>query len=154
MKSNQYFNNSILLENTLLPYFCEAEPLKFVNKIFSKLNYEKYNIDIQPHGIVETYNSKTKLIEERKTYKNGKLHGLYEYYYENGQLLEKCYYVNEKQEGLYEKWYNNGELKIKYNCKNGILNGLYQSWNFNGTSEFSGIYKNGKFNDKNGCVIL
>jgi hypothetical protein len=38
-----YFENIPLLQNTLVPYFCEPEPLKSINKVFFKLNYEKYS---------------------------------------------------------------------------------------------------------------
>ncbi len=43
MNSVKYFNNTILLQNTLLPYFCNEYPLIFINKQFQKLNYEKYS---------------------------------------------------------------------------------------------------------------
>jgi hypothetical protein len=36
------------------------------------------NIHIQPHGIVETYYDKIKIIATRKIYKNGELDGLSE----------------------------------------------------------------------------
>jgi antitoxin component YwqK of YwqJK toxin-antitoxin module len=68
----KYFNNSELLQNTLLLYFCDEKLLKLINKLFYKLNYEKYLIHTQPHGIVETYYENSK-IKERKTYKNGKI---------------------------------------------------------------------------------
>lgn len=74
----KYFNNTQLLQNTLLPYFHHPYPLKLLNKKFNTLNYEKYNTNLQPHGILETYNPKTKLILERETYKNGILNGLSE----------------------------------------------------------------------------
>ena len=48
-----YFNIIVLLQNTLLPYFCDEIPLISINKKFYNLNYEKYNIRLQPHGIVE-----------------------------------------------------------------------------------------------------
>jgi hypothetical protein len=63
----KYFNNIVLLQNTLLPYFCNEEPLKLVNKQFYRLNYEKYNTHYQPHGILETYCPKTKILYDRET---------------------------------------------------------------------------------------
>jgi len=74
--SDQYFNSTDLLQNTLLPYFCDEESLKLVNKIFYGLNYEKYNTHLKPHGIVKTYYSDNKKTFDTKTYKNGKLNGL------------------------------------------------------------------------------
>lgn len=61
-----YFQNTELLQNTLLPYFCVEEPLKSINKLFSELNYEKYNTHLQPHGIIKTYYMQTMTIKERK----------------------------------------------------------------------------------------
>jgi hypothetical protein len=43
---DKYFGNAELLQNTLLSYFCNEEPLKLVNKKFYGLNYEKYNTHI------------------------------------------------------------------------------------------------------------
>jgi len=89
----KYFNDILILQNTLLPYFCEAEPLKYLNKQFLKLNYEKYNTYIQPHGIVETCDLKTKMMRDSKTYKNGKLHGLQEYYDDDMQMYAFYNYI-------------------------------------------------------------
>lgn len=93
--SNTYLKNTHLLQNTLLPYFCDEYPLVSLNKLFSNLNYERYNTHTQPHGIIETYNLKTKNIEKRENYRNGKLHGLYEEWYD-GQLWERKNYKNGK----------------------------------------------------------
>jgi len=41
--TNKYFENLPLLQSTLLAYFCDEESLKLVNKVFYKLNYEKYS---------------------------------------------------------------------------------------------------------------
>jgi len=82
----KYFKNSQLLQNTLLPYFCDEIPLKSTNKLFYRLNYEKYNTYIQPHGIIETYDIKTKMIRDQRTYKNGKLHGFQQCYNDDMQM--------------------------------------------------------------------
>jgi antitoxin component YwqK of YwqJK toxin-antitoxin module len=111
--SECYFRNKELLQNTLLPYFCEAEPLKFINKQFYNLNYEKYLKYIQPHGLLETYNLHTKLISDRETYRNGKRDGLLEKWHINGQLDVRCWYKNGKLEGLYEKFSQEGKLSEK-----------------------------------------
>ncbi len=66
---NQYFENIDLLQNTLLPYFKDEYPLKSLNKKFYKLNYEKYNTHLQPHGILEEYYNKNKTIKEKTNYK-------------------------------------------------------------------------------------
>ena len=71
-----YFNNTQLLQSTLLPYFDSPYPLIILNKQFSKLNYEKYNTPLQPHGILETYYIETKTIYTSKTYRNSVLNGI------------------------------------------------------------------------------
>ena len=86
---NKYFENVILLQNTLLPYFCDEILLKTVNKVFSKLNYEKFLTHLQPHGIMESYYPETKIIDKRITYKNGFQDGLSEKYHINGKLHKR-----------------------------------------------------------------
>lgn len=93
----EYFQNKDLLQNILLPYFCYKHPLKLLNKQFSKLDYEKYNTHIQPHGILETYYKDTKSINTQKTYKNSQLNGLYACWYENGNIEIRCNFNNEKK---------------------------------------------------------
>jgi len=131
----EYFENSILLENALLPYFCEEEPLKSVNKKFNKLNYEKYLTYIQPHGILEIYHIITKIIQDRKNYKNGKLNGLFEEWYIDNKLEAKTeykhglseirkIYKNGELHGLYEEWSTEGKLIRRYDYKNGKRDGI------------------------------
>jgi len=144
MESKKYFNNSTLLENTLLPYFCEPEPLKLINKIFLSLNYEKYNTHIQPHGIIETYYRKTKILAKRETYKNGKLNGLHEGWYENGKLQDISNCKNDLFHGLYETFYLSGKLWNRCWYKNGILDGLWEMWYENSQEWSRANYKNGK----------
>jgi len=52
-------------------------------------------------------------IKENICLKNGKKDGLYEQYYNNGQLKIKCFYVEGIIEGEYEEYYSNGKIKIK-----------------------------------------
>ncbi len=139
-----YFENIILLQNTLLSYFSNEYPLKLINKKFSTFNYEKYNTHIQPHGIIEIYNINTKTLDERENYKNGKLDGLYESFHENNKLAIRSNYKNGKLDGLYEEWWDNGQLATKSNYKNGELNGLWERWWDNGILWENKNYKNGE----------
>jgi len=160
---DKYFGNVHLLQNTLLPYFCDEEPLKLINKIFYKLNYEKYLTHLQPHGIIEIYRDDGKL-QERKSYKNGKLEGLSEVWYiaryikcwhKDGKLngiyeewygddqLEIKTYKDGKIDGLDEGWYRNGQLRYKINYKKGIMDGSYEEW-YNGSIFLKHCYKDGE----------
>jgi len=124
--SIQYFENAEFLQNTLLPYFYDGKILISINKLFSKLDYEKYNTHIQPHGIIESYNPKTKLIIEQNTYKNGSRSGLYKYWHSNGKLWIKCMYKNDKLNGLRTTWYNNGQLFEKLIYIEGKVSAIYE----------------------------
>jgi len=106
--------------------FCDEESLKPINKLFLKLNYEKYNTHIQPHGLIETYYLKTKKVESRKTYKNGKLNGSHETWWPGGQLWEKTNYKSDKKSGLTEVWYPNGKLCRMIYYRDGKRNGLHE----------------------------
>ena len=142
-----YLNNTQLLQNTLLPYFNSLYPLIILNKQFSKLNYEKYNTHIQPHGIIETFYTNGN-IKEHKNYVNGQLHGLYTEYY-NTTPSSLCIirtYKNHKENGLYEYWNQNGKLKIRCNYKNGGLDGLYEEYYRTGELMQRINYKNEKLN--------
>jgi antitoxin component YwqK of YwqJK toxin-antitoxin module len=144
--TNQYFQNKDLLQNTLLNYFSTDEDLKNVSKQFQNLNYEKYNTHIQPHGIVETYFPNSDIHETYMTYVNGKLNGLYQSWYINGQLWEEVNYRNGKYNGLYEEWFDNGNLFIQSHYKNGERDGLYEEWNYDGDLVKKADYVDGKLN--------
>jgi len=123
-----YFGNSQLLQNTLLPYFDSAESLKFINKLFSELNYEKYNTHIQPHGVLETYYPETRVIESKITYKNGEKDGSYEVWFNkpnNNQLSKKWYFTIGKPNGLYEEYRIDGSVFIRTNWINGFCDNLW-----------------------------
>jgi antitoxin component YwqK of YwqJK toxin-antitoxin module len=142
-----YFDNILLLENTLLPYFCEAEPLKYINKKFYQLNYEKYNTHLQPHGIVEAYYPDTQTIKDRKIYRNAVLHGLYEEFGKNGMLWAKITFQNGKENGLAKEFHENGKLWERCNYIDGKLDGLCEQWYKNGQLQHRRNYINGKLND-------
>jgi len=128
-KSRYYFNNITLLENTLLLYFCEAKPLKLINKKFSSLNYEKYNTHLQPHGLIETYNKDTKIIVKKEHYKNGRREGLFEKWYSDDKLSERSNWKDGQMDGLYEEWYSSGILRYRINYKK---DGSYENWHSDG----------------------
>ena len=71
----------------------------------------------------------------KQTYKDGKKHGLYEYYLTNGQLFTKGNYKDGKKHGLYETYYRNGQLESKSTYKDGKQNGLWDSYDENGQEE-------------------
>jgi antitoxin component YwqK of YwqJK toxin-antitoxin module len=82
-------------------------------------------------------------IQEESTFVNGQIEGLYQRWYENGEKWQECTYVNGKLEGSYQTWYENGQKKQECTYVNGALNGLYQRWNSNGYKHQEYTYVNG-----------
>lgn len=93
---------------------------------------------------------------EKGTRLNGKLEGLYQLLYRNGQIILEGNYVDGKKEGLFKGWqyngvreyeihivddkregsfklwYKNGNRKVKCNYVDDKLQGLYEEWYENG----------------------
>ncbi|WP_414602679.1 toxin-antitoxin system YwqK family antitoxin [Porphyromonas sp.] len=57
----------------------------------------------------------------RRTYKRGKLDGLYEEWYDNGQLKFRVECRCGRPHGLFQEWYDTGELKSSVMCNNGEI---------------------------------
>ena len=71
-------------------------------------------------------------LDERATYKAGKLDGVSLSYYDNGQLCSRTHYKRGKHDGLYESWYDNGQLQWRGSYKDDKLEGLFEHWSPNG----------------------
>ncbi len=93
-----------------------------------KEQMNKYCQHIQPHGKIETYYKKTKLIMYEKNYKEGKKDGIQKewYWYNNWnkinnllinpnieQLLYERNYKKGKQEGIQRVWREDGTLSYE-----------------------------------------
>ena len=75
------------------------------------------------------------------TYKKGKLHGPYEWFYENGQLKHRRNYKNGKIDGLLESFHKNGQLRNRQNFKNGQrVDGLFEIFYPDGQLEYKRNY--------------
>ena len=96
-------------------------------------------------GVVRTYydNEETKLFEEYFI-NAGKIEGIYNSYYQHGQLREKVNYVDGKMNGIYKEYYYNGQLAGEVNYIFGKMNGIYKSYHLNGKLESEVNYVNGK----------
>ena len=65
----------------------------------------------------------------QKHWKNGKLHGPFEEFYENGQLECKGNWKDGyKHDGLWEYYHEDGQLWARENYKNGKREGLVESF--------------------------
>ena len=81
-------------------------------------------------------------------YVKGKVDGLHEAWYENGQLLCIMNYKDGKPDGLGREWYEDGQLKYEFNYKDGKKDGLYRVWYENGQMQYERNYKDGKLISK------
>ena len=84
--------------------------------------------------LIETYydEAKTKVNERYYVDKNYLRQGLYEQFYENGQLRRRCTYKDGKLNGLYKSFHENGKLEERFTFKNDELDGLYELFYENG----------------------
>ena len=80
--------------------------------------------------------------------------GVYETFYENGNIKSKGTYLNSKKEGLHQWWYSNGSLEREGLYINGKKDGLYKWWYPNGQLYIEGEYKGGVLIDKNVCYDM
>ena len=76
---------------------------------------------------------------------NGKFHGLWKGFNDNGQLSWIGNYKNNKLEGPWESFYANGrQLRSRKNYINGKLHGLWELYHKNGQLHLKTNYNNGK----------
>jgi hypothetical protein len=103
--------------------------------------------DTKPSVKEEFYpNGQLKLRENRHPKNDGgALHGLYEYYFENGQLGRKSNYKDGKSVGLSVSYQQNGQLDTRVNYKDGKYHGLFEwYWVSTGKLKSRTNYKEGK----------
>jgi len=78
------------------------------------------------------------------TFRNGKLHGLWVEYYDNGQLEWKGTHKDGKREGSWVWYYDNGQVRTKGTYKDGKQTGPWVHHYDNGQIWTKGTYKDGK----------
>ncbi len=87
--------------------------------------------------------------------KDDEIDGLWEWFYEDGQLSTRGNYKHYssskdnpfgggEKEGLWEQFYEDGQLKIKANFKKGKHDGLYEEFDEDGTLTKTKTYRNGE----------
>ena len=64
-------------------------------------------------------NSKKELVNSTGEFVDKQKHGLWTYWYENGQKSQEGNYVDDKQEGLWTYWHENGQKKSEEECEAG-----------------------------------
>lgn len=71
-------------------------------------------------------------VKEKTGFLNGKKHGVYNVWFENGMLKIESYYYQNTLEGSYKAWWNNGVLASESNYVNGKQQGIARKWFYNG----------------------
>ncbi len=118
-----------------------------------KLEEEYFEINKNKHGLYTLYNTtkhKGNIIRTIQ-YMDGKKHGEYKSYSDDGYVEYICYYKHNIKEGPATFYYTNGQIDNECNFVNGVINGM-RIWYFN-----DGILKK-KCNHVNGlrqgeCII-
>ena len=82
-------------------------------------------------GFHNQWNTKGQKIAQGK-YINGKKQGLWQYYYDNGQLKKEVHYDADLKEGSFQFWNTKTVLIAERNYSSDTLTGLNKSWLDNG----------------------
>jgi antitoxin component YwqK of YwqJK toxin-antitoxin module len=83
-------------------------------------------------GIVYSMASNKKDTVAVGAFVDGKEHGEWRKYFDNGQLMERRYYFEGKKIGVYEAWWPNGAKRLLYHFENGEYEGSCADWNEKG----------------------
>lgn len=79
-------------------------------------------------------------------YVNRQLDGIWEQYYQNGQVEWRVIYKDGYREGQYEHFYQDGQLKLEGEISKDKKNGKETRYTNGGLLEWDGYYKDGSFN--------
>jgi len=96
------------------------------------------------HGPFAEYYDNGRL-KESGHYVRGLREGTYERYSQKDALLiVKCRFKNDKEDGQHFKWAENGNLIFKGSAKNGVLDGISMYWRDDGTPKEEITWKENK----------
>jgi antitoxin component YwqK of YwqJK toxin-antitoxin module len=76
---------------------------------------------------------------------DGKKDGIWEKYYDNGQLQSRGSYENDIKEGYWESYWSNGQLWSKGTYKNGKRDGIWEEYFSDGEFWYEGEWNNDKY---------
>ena len=81
---------------------------------------------------------------QQRNYKDGKLDGLWVFWYKNGQKEMEQNYKDGKKDGLWVWWYENGQKEMEGNYKDSKQDRLWVYWHKNGQKREAINFKDGK----------
>ena len=79
-------------------------------------------------------------------YENGQIKS--EGYYENGQIRSEKHYKDGELDGVHTEWYENGQKESEANYKNNKLNGKFNVWYENGQKKLVGNTRDDQYDGK------
>lgn len=95
-------------------------------------------------GSVYAYFSDGKTVYLKSDFVNGKQHGEYIEYFQNGQINYKYNYKNGIEDGEWVWYDENGNILKKENYKEGNRHGEWTTWFSNGQLHVKGQFENGE----------
>ena len=75
---------------------------------------------------VYAWYQKQTLLETRGSWSGKLLHGRYEAFYPNNNLLSQGKYQNGYRIGIWQKWYPDGEIQEKVQWEDGLKHGYFE----------------------------
>jgi len=83
--------------------------------------------------------------KEQGSFRNGKRHGPFSHYYDNGKLWRSGTYKDGKKDGPLVSYYDNGQIQSKGTYKDGKRHGPWVGYNEDGTvyEYWTGTFKDG-----------
>lgn len=97
-------------------------------------------------GLYLVYNKATHRYKEIGSYLNGKQHGTYKQYFDNGVLADDSYFFKGGRDGITKIYYENGKLRGVINYVNGKKEGHATQFYVNGKTMFDHNYHLDKMN--------
>jgi antitoxin component YwqK of YwqJK toxin-antitoxin module len=79
----------------------------------------------------------------RESFLNGKEHGQWQKFYENGGRMETRHFEHGKKVGEYVAWWPNGKRKFEYQFSAGEYHGMLKEWDVDGHLIREAAYENG-----------
>ena len=95
-------------------------------------------------GTAYAYFSDGKTVYQKSDFVDGKQHGEYVEYLQNGNINYKRSYANGAEDGEWIEYYDNGNISKKENYKDGQLNGEWMTYYDNGQIRVKGQFENGE----------
>jgi antitoxin component YwqK of YwqJK toxin-antitoxin module len=102
----------------------------------------------EKHGLLQTWKKvkdQDSFIKYKECfYQNGKLNGIYTWWFDNGNVAVKYTYKDGMFYGLHQGYYYNGQIKTECTYKGDHLDGIHKTWFENGQLEEESEYKDGQ----------